>query len=71
MMDKDDDSTEGHDEQNVRTSLESLAEMASGMSHPSDQMEIIGIAAPEDANALEQLTSDNTVVPLADKSASS
>jgi|GEM_PF-5791258 len=70
-MDKDGESTEAHDEQNVRNALENLAEMASGLSRPSDQMEIIGIAAPEDANALDQLTSDDSVVPLPDKSASS
>ena len=70
MMDKDDDSTEGHDEQNVRASMEGLADMASGMGHPSDQMEIIGIAAPEDADELEQLTSHDSVVHLPDKPAS-
>lgn len=69
-MDKDGESTEDNDEQNVRTSLESLAEMASGLSRPSDQMEIIGIAAPEDADELDQLTSDDSVVPLPDKSSS-
>ena len=66
-MDIDEESTNGSDENNVRTSLKSLAEMASGMSHPSDQMEIIGIVAPEDASELEQLTSKDSVVPLPNK----
>lgn len=53
-MDKD-------NEHHTQTSLNSLTDMASRMAHPSDTMEIIGIAAPEDAAALQQKTSDNNV----------
>ena len=66
-MDKHDEAPDIDDEDNVQASLDGLADLATRMSHPSAAMEIIGIAAPEDAETLEQRISDSSILPLPNK----
>jgi hypothetical protein len=67
-MDKHSESKPDSPEHGVKATLESLADMAARMGHPSGTMEIIGIVAPEDVEQLQQQTSDsNSVIPLPDK----
>lgn len=65
-MNRESKSSNGED--NIQAALDSIAELASRMGRATDTMEIIGIATPEDAEALQQKTSDdNNVLTLPDK----
>lgn len=66
----DNESKPGNGEHSAQISLDSLTDMATRMGHPTVTMEIIGIATPEDAEALQQKTSEhNNVLTLPDKQA--